>query len=561
MPVLFDTFSFDSDILRAVTELGFEEATPVQEQVLPLMLEGRDIIAQAQTGTGKTAAFGLPLLQRLDMTAQYPQALVLAPTRELAVQVAEALHRMGKYKGVSSLAVYGGQPIERQLRMLRAGVQVVIGTPGRVMDHIRRGTLVLDRVSTVVLDEADEMLDMGFIEDIEFILDHVPAERQTGLFSATIPPRIAALAARYLREPARVTIEKEKMTVPLVRQVYYEVVGREKLDALTRILDFEGPTSTIVFCARKSEADTLGESLQARGYTAEVLHGDLNQTQRDRVMNRFRSGQVELLVATDVAARGLDIPEVSHVVNYDIPWDPESYVHRIGRTGRAGREGDAITLVTPREQRLLRMIERVIGRRLERLRLPSPADVAARKREAVLDQIRAAIEEGDLAPYRSIIASLTADFEASEVAAAVFKVLGDGSLLRAEAAAEAATPPRPHEGAPRAYEGSQAFGAGNGHGGAHQGGGVRTPDSIVEIGMTRLFIHAGRRAGIRPMDIVGAIANEAGLAGNRVGSIDLYDNFAFVEVPTAESDHVMKALNATTLRGQRVEVDVAKPRR
>ena len=525
MPTSFTTFNLDPALLRAITELGFEEATPVQEQVIPLMLEGKDVIAQAQTGTGKTAAFGLPILQRLDPSARYPQALVLAPTRELAVQVAEALHRMGKYKAVSSLAIYGGQPIERQLRALRQGVQIVIGTPGRIMDHIRRGTLDLDRVATVILDEADEMLDMGFIEDVEFILEQVPTERQSGLFSATIPPRIAALARRYMHAPARVTIEKEKVTVPQVRQVYYDIAGRDKLDALTRILDFETPASTIIFCARKSEADALGESLQGRGYAAEVLHGDLNQTQRDRVMNRFRSGQVEILVATDVAARGLDIPDVTHVINYDIPWDPESYVHRIGRTGRAGREGDAITLVAPREQRQLRIIERLIGKRLQRLRLPSPADVAARRREAVMEQIRAAIDEGALEPYLSMVEALGDDYDPVEIAAAALKVLGDGTLVRAEPAAA----------------------SGDGAG--------------VEPGMERLFIHAGRRAGIRPMDIVGAIANEAGLPGHRVGAIDLYDNFAFVEVPKEDAQRVLRALNNTTLRGQRVEVDVAKPKK
>ncbi len=527
MPTSFASFDLDPAIARAIAELGFEEATPVQEQVIPLMLQHKDVIAQAQTGTGKTAAFGLPILQLLDPAANYPQALVLAPTRELAVQVAEALYRMGKHKGASSLAVYGGQPIERQLRALRQGVQIVIGTPGRIMDHIRRGTLDLARVSTVILDEADEMLDMGFVEDIEFILEHVPAERQTGLFSATIPPRIAALAKRYMRDPQRVTVEKEKVTVPSVRQVYYDVSGREKPDALTRILDFEAPASTIVFCARKSEADSLGESLQGRGYSAEVLHGDLNQTQRDRVMNRFRSGQVEILVATDVAARGLDIPDVSHVINYDIPWDPESYVHRIGRTGRAGREGDAITLVTPREQRQLRIIERVIGQRLKRLRLPSPADVAARRREAVMEQIRSAIDEGGLDPYLTMVEALGDDYDPVDIAAAAFKVLGDGTLMRAETAA------------------STADGDGAG----------------VEPGMTRLFIHAGRRAGIRPMDIVGAIANEAGVAGNRVGSIDLYDNFAFVEVPASDAPRVLQALNNTTLRGRHVEVRVARPKK
>src|SRR5262249_54354247 len=355
----FAELGLSEPTLRAIAELGYEEPTPIQARTIAQMRAGADIIAQAQTGTGKTAAFALPIIEGLQPDARAPQALVMTPTRELAVQVAEAFHSYGKHHDIAILPVYGGQPIDRQLRALSRGVQVVVGTPGRLLDHIRRGTLKLDQVRTVVLDEADEMLDMGFIEDIEAILAETPQERQTTLFSATIPTPIAELAHKYMREPERISVATEQMTVPQIRQIYYEVGARDKFEVLGRVLDFEMPEAAIVFCRTKSEVDSLGERLIARAYPAETLHGDLSQIQRDRVMGRFRTGQVELLVATDVAARGLDIEHVSHVINYDIPLDPEVYVHRVGRTGRAGRSGCAITLVTPRERRLLRYIERV----------------------------------------------------------------------------------------------------------------------------------------------------------------------------------------------------------
>src|SRR5258708_5832661 len=376
----FDELGLSERTLKAITELGYEEPTPIQAQTITQMLNGTDVIAEAQTGTGKTAAFALPIIEKLHADGSDPQALVLTPTRELAVQVAEAFHSYGKHHHVSVLPVYGGQPIERQLRALDRGVQIVVGTPGRLLDHIRRGTLRLAQVSTVILDEADEMLAMGFIEDIETILSETPAERQTGLFSATIPQEIANLAKRYMHDPQRITVQAAQLTVPQVRQIYYEVGSRDKLEVLGRVLDYERPTSAIIFCRTKSAVDELGERLTARAYPAETLHGDLSQVQRDRVMGRFRTGQVELLVATDVAARGLDIELVSHVINYDIPLDPEIYVHRIGRTGRAGRTGCAITLVTPRERRLLREIERLIGTTIQRMRLPTIADVIARRR-------------------------------------------------------------------------------------------------------------------------------------------------------------------------------------
>jgi len=540
MAVPFSDLGLSPEVLRAVVEVGYEETTPIQEQTIPLLLAGRDVIAQAQTGTGKTAAFALPTIERIDPKQVRPQALILAPTRELVIQVAGAMHKLGKYRELAVVPIYGGQPIERQLRSLRHGVHIVVGTPGRLMDHMRRGTLSLDGIATVILDEADEMLDMGFLEDIEYILAQAPSERQTALFSATIPTRINVLARTYMHDAITISIEAEKVTVPQIRQTYYEVRDREKLDALTRILDFESPDSVIIFCARKSDVDELGETLQGRGYTAETLHGDLSQVQRDRVMRRFRDNTVEVLVATDVAARGLDIVGVSHVINYDIPWDPESYVHRIGRTGRAGRKGEAITLVTPRERRLLSIIERHINKRLKPARLPSQADIAARRRDRFKDSILQVIDEGSLDAYLRMVDELIAASPGDEgdggekathdprlIAAAAFKLLEVPD-----------TAPEPSVNEPPALE---ADGLG------------------VEQGMVRIFVSAGRRQNVRPQDLVGAIANEAGLRGQEIGVIDIYDDSSFVEVPQRAADRVIIALRGTTLRGQRVNVDKARP--
>ncbi|MBV9787868.1 MAG: DEAD/DEAH box helicase, partial [Chloroflexi bacterium] len=421
--ITFEELGLSEPTLKAIAELGYEEPTPIQARTINRMSEGVDVIAQAQTGTGKTAAFALPIIEKLDTNIRTPQALVLTPTRELAVQVAEAFHSYGKYQRIAILPVYGGQPIDRQLRALDRGVQIVVGTPGRLLDHIRRGTLKLDRVSTVVLDEADEMLDMGFIEDIEAILQETPEGRQTALFSATMPGPIAELARRYMRDPQRITVQAEQMTVPQIRQIYYEVGGRDKFEILARLLDFETPTSAIIFCRTKSEVDSLGERLIARAFPAETLHGDLSQVQRDRVMGRFRSSQVELLVATDVAARGLDVEHVSHVINYDIPLDPEIYVHRIGRTGRAGRTGTAITLVTPRERRLLKIIERTTNSQIQRMRLPTISDVVARRRESFKETLRETIAAGGLEQYVIMAEDLGEEYSPTDLAAAAFKLL------------------------------------------------------------------------------------------------------------------------------------------
>jgi ATP-dependent RNA helicase DeaD len=530
--------------LRAIGELGYEEPTPIQARTITKLMAGGDVIAQAQTGTGKTAAFALPIIEQLDPELRAPQALVMTPTRELAVQVAEAFHSYGKFhQNVAILPVYGGQPIDRQLRALRGGVNVVVGTPGRLLDHIQRGTLKLDQVRTVVLDEADEMLDMGFIEDIEAILKETPAERQTALFSATMPGPIATLAKNYMRDPERITIQTEHLTVPQIRQIYYEVGGRDKFEVLARVLDFEMPTSAIIFCRTKSEVDSLGERLIARAFPAETLHGDLSQIQRDRVMQRFRTGQVELLVATDVAARGLDIEHVSHVINYDIPIDPEVYVHRIGRTGRAGRTGSAITLVTPRERRQLRTIERLTNATIQRMHLPTISDVIARRRESFKETLRETITSPGLEPYQIMAEELGEEYSPTDLAAAAFKLLLDQSLIETDdPLANYAQDRFDEDREPRQRR-------------------TRTREFGPSQGMTRLYIDVGRDDNVRPADIVGAIANEAGIPGRAIGAIELFERFALVEVPSNAAEKVLRALRHTTIRGRKIAPSIARPTR
>src|SRR5579871_2017299 len=525
----FRALGLSEPLLHAVRDAGFESPTPIQARSIPVLLRGKDLIGQAQTGTGKTAAFALPMAELLDPTLNVPQAIVLLPTRELCIQVAQETHSLSKYRRLRVTPVYGGQPIDRQFRALAMGAHVVVGTPGRVLDHLRRGTLKLNQVRVVILDEADEMLNMGFLEDVEEILKEAPAERQTALFSATIPPRIADLARRYLREPERVAIESKRRTVAQVEQTYYEVVPSQKVEALTRILDMETPGSTILFCRTRREVDELGESLQTRGYEAETLHGEMNQAARDRVMSRFRAGQADLLIATDVAARGLDIDQVTHVINYDIPWDVESYIHRIGRTGRAGRSGEAITLVSPRERYQLRQIERAINAPIRPARVPSSSDIAHRRREMFKDNLRQTIRESSSDGFLMTVEELMeeGEYDASQIAAAALQMLWQTQKGAAD------------------YDIAQ----------------VNVENERTETGMTRLFLQIGRQDGIRPGDIVGAIANEAGVPGNAIGAIDIMDRSAFVEVPEAAAARVMEALSHTKLRGKKVYVDIARPRR
>jgi ATP-dependent RNA helicase DeaD len=557
----FANLGLGADTLRAIDALGFTNPTPIQEKTIPLLLAGRNVVAQAPTGTGKTAAFGLPIIEKLDQALLAPQALIIAPTRELAIQVAEAIGAMGRTRGAVTLPIYGGQPYERQLRALSRGVQVVVGTPGRLLDLLERGALKLDAVKTVVLDEADEMLDMGFIEDIEALLGALPEERQGALFSATIPQRIAKLAEQYLTDPERVSIATREATAPKVRQVYFEVPGSGKIDALSAILDLEEPQSAIIFVRTRVAADEVSEKLIGMGYLAQAIHGEISQAQRERVLERFRAGRTQLLVATDVAARGLDIPEVSHIINYDLPMDAEAYVHRIGRTGRAGRSGEALTLVTPREVRQLRMIERAIHKRLHRLRLPTEADISNRRRAAFRDDILRILDAGQLDPFLALVEDLAGTHNPAEVAAAAFKMAAqareatrtnttpDVSWVNAAPATD--LPPME---LPREDERAAAP-----HGDVPM---RRTRRERGQFGrqsgpMARLVLRVGRHHGVRPADIVGAISNEAGIPGDAIGDIDIYDVFSFVEIPEGMVDIVRGALSQATIRGQKPRARLA----
>lgn len=418
----FGNLELSEELVQAVLDMGFEEPSPIQSQAIPYLLEGHDIIGQAQTGTGKTAAFGIPIIEKIIRPKYRVQALVLTPTRELAIQVSEELSKIGKYKKIRTLPIYGGQSIEMQIRALQRGVHIVVGTPGRIMDHLNRKTLILNQVKTVVLDEADEMLDMGFIDDIEFILKEAPVPRQTVLFSATMPNAIKSLAGNYMTNPQNIAVSRDTLTVPKIEQVYYAVRKENKLNVLCRILDMESVGLSIIFCRTKKGVDELAESLQGRGYLAEGLHGDLSQAQRNRVMKKFRDANIELLIATDVAARGLDIDNVSHVINYDIPQDPESYVHRIGRTGRAGKSGLAITLVTPWELKQLKLIERVIKKKIRRKEAPTMAEVAEKQRSTIKEQLEGIINNGRLGSYKELLGDLMEDYDVMDLAAAALKL-------------------------------------------------------------------------------------------------------------------------------------------
>jgi ATP-dependent RNA helicase DeaD len=546
----FADLGLRSELLDALSSLGYEEPTPIQREAIPPTVEGRDLVGQAATGTGKTAAFALPLLQRLAAgdRGSDPMALVLVPTRELAMQVSEAVHRYGRGLGARVLPIYGGQPIGRQLSALKRGVDVVVATPGRAMDHIARGTLHLDGLEAVVLDEADEMLDMGFAEDIEAILATTPPTRQTMLFSATMPARIDKLARKHLRDPVRLQIRRTAPVsgeAPLVRQRAYIVARPHKQVALGRLLDVEAPEAALVFCRTRNEVDQLTETLNGRGYRAEALHGGMTQEQRDRVMGRLRSGTADLLVATDVAARGLDIDHLSHVFNYDVPSAPESYVHRIGRVGRAGREGVAITLAEPREHRMLKSIERVTKHKIPVEKVPTVADLRTRR----LELTRAALEESvlgdDLGPFRVVVESLANEHDVMDIALAAVKLAHEATAGGADDEEEIPeTAPRP--------PGSSSD--------RRPGAGPRKPPAG---GTTRLFINRGRAVGIRPKDLVGAITGESRLSGRDIGAIEIADKFSLVEVPEDAADEVIAALRGSTIKGKKATVrrDQAQPRR
>jgi ATP-dependent RNA helicase DeaD len=568
----FATLGLDPKLVESLTALGYEEPTPIQREAIPLLLQGRDLVGMAATGTGKTAAFALPLLQRLTTTGAKakPAALILVPTRELAMQVAEAVHKYGRPLGTRVLPVYGGAAFGQQARSIERGVDVVVATPGRALDHLRRGTLKLSGVSIAVLDEADEMLDMGFAEDIEALLGETPKERQTMLFSATMPPRIEAIAKKHLSNPATIRVAQEKVAagqMPKVRQVAYLVPRAYKLAALARVLDVEAPTAAIVFCRTRTEVDELTETLSARGYRPEALHGGLTQDQRDRVMRLFRSATADLLVATDVAARGLDVEHLTHVVNYHIPAETEAYVHRIGRVGRAGREGVAITLAEPREHRLLKNIERATGQKIEVGPVPTVADLRARRLELTREAIQEAILADDLDHFRVVVEALSGEHDLMDIALAATKLvhrLEAGEDLGKEEEIPV-PPPRPErprqerfEGPPQGRNGGRYEGRFEGpppQGRPFQGGPPQQrPFRQRGPGGARLFFTVGRVDGVTPRDLVGAIAGEAGVPGQDIGSIDIAERFSIVEVPEDAAEYVIESLQGVRIRGRRVNV-------
>jgi ATP-dependent RNA helicase DeaD len=549
--VSFATLGLHRELTLVLTALGYEEPTPVQREAIPLLLEGRDLLGQAETGTGKTAAFALPMLQRIAEASPGPRqtsGLVLVPTRELAMQVAEAIHKYGKGLGLSVLPLYGGAPMHQQIAALQRGGHVVVATPGRALDHLRRKTLQLGGLQVLVLDEADEMLDMGFAEDLDAILNVTPATRQTALFSATMPPRILAIAGRHLKNPKRVTIAREKTAagkMPRVRQVAYVVNRPHKPATLARILDMEDPAATLVFCRTRMEVEALVETFKAHGHRSEALHGGMEQRQRDRVMSLLRAKKAEMVIATDVAARGLDIEHLSHVVNYDVPASPEAYLHRIGRTGRAGRGGTAITLAEPREHRLLRLIENFTRTKIEMAAVPTVADLRARQLDLTRASLRERLLAGSDDHIRVVVESLAQEFDLVDIAAAAVAMAhaaaaGDGDDREIPMAVE--TRPAQRQGGdkdPRLVK--------------RQRGNRRAFGEEAGV-IVRLFLGAGRKAGIRPADLVGAITGESGVTSRSIGAIEIADNFSLVEVPESLADNIIAALRATMIRGKKIPV-------
>ena len=555
--VKFDELQLDERIVRAVTDMGFEAASPIQAQAIPVQLEGLDIIGQAQTGTGKTAAFGIPLLQKIDPDSKKLQAIALCPTRELAIQVAEEIRRLAKYMhGIKVLPIYGGQDIVRQIRGLKDGTQIVIGTPGRVMDHMRRKTIRCDHVHTVIMDEADEMLNMGFLEDMETILSQLPEERQTVMFSATMPPAIQEIARKFQKDPVNVKVVKKELTVPKVTQYYYEVKPKTKVEVMCRLLDMYAPKLSVAFCNTKKQVDELVQELQGRGYFAEGLHGDLKQEQRDRVMNSFRNGATEILVATDVAARGIDVDDVEAVFNYDIPQDDEYYVHRIGRTGRAGRDGIAFSFVVGREVYKLRDIQRYCKTRIIPQAIPSLDDITEIKAEKIMDQVKETINNVDLTKMIQVIEQklVEEDYTAMDVAAALLKIaMGEENEDIAESGHLAPSLDElDRYGRDNRSRGGRNNGRRDGGRGSRGGRDERNGN-----GMARLFINIGKNQNVRPGDILGAIAGESGIPGRMVGSIDMYDKYTFVEVPEENAESVLKAMKNAKIKGKNIRMEVA----
>lgn len=523
----FEELNVDEKILKAIGDMGFEEASPIQAKAIPVVLEGKDIVGQAQTGTGKTAAYGIPMLQSIDPKLKCVQAVVLCPTRELAIQVADEIRKLAKYmSSIKVLPVYGGQEIVRQIKSLKTGVQIVVGTPGRVMDHMRRKTVKFDKVKMVILDEADEMLDMGFREDMETILTQMPDERQTVMFSATMPKAIMDIARTFQNDAEVIKVVRKELTVENIEQYYFEVRSKNKDEILSRLIDIYNPKLSVVFCNTKKQVDDLISELKGRGYFADGIHGDMKQAQRDRVMNDFRKGKTEILIATDVAARGIDVDDVDIVFNYDLPQDEEYYVHRIGRTGRAGRAGLAFSFVTGKEIYKLKDIERYCKTKIMARQIPSLDDVKNTRIDNLFEQVRKTLEAGGLADMRAIVEEKIndEDYTSIDLAAALLKmVLGDDH-------------DREDDVLPVHFDDNDGNGS----------------------KMVRLFINIGKKDKVKPSNILGAIAGESGMPGKLVGSIDMYDAYTFVEVPRKYADIVLKAMsNNVQIKGRTVNIEKA----
>jgi ATP-dependent RNA helicase DeaD len=591
-PPSFRDLNLSEAVLKALDAVGYESPSPIQAATIPRLLAGEDVVGQAQTGTGKTAAFALPILSRIDVSEPAPQALVLTPTRELAIQVAEAFQRYAAHlKGFHVLPVYGGQSYTPQLQSLRRGVHVVVGTPGRIMDHMKRATLKLDALKHLVLDEADEMLRMGFIDDVEWILEQAPPERQIALFSATMPAQIRRIAQNHLREPAEVTIRSKTTTASKIRQRYWIVSGMHKLDALTRILEAEPFDGMLVFARTKIATEELAERLEARGFAVEALNGDIVQAQRERTIARLKAGQIDIVVATDVAARGLDVERVSHVVNFDVPYDPESYVHRIGRTGRAGRSGEAILFIAPRERNMLRVIERATRQPIEPMQLPTIEDVNEQRVARFNERITETLAAGEAGQYRSLIERYESEHNvaAVDIAAALASIAqGKKPLLmdvggefrresrspRGEADVRAvrqlkhkedrpsrAAPVRtaPAAGGRERSAGSDARPSREGRRDARESDdrpkkSRREPDDAQ---METYRVEVGHMHGVKPANIVGAIANEAGLSGEHIGRVVVRDDHSFVDLPEGMPKEIFRQLQKVRVAGQKLEISRA----
>ena len=526
----FEELNIDERILRAIEDMGFEETSPIQTQAIPAVCEGIDVVGQAQTGTGKTAAYTIPMLMKIDPQIKKPQAIVLCPTRELAVQVAEEIRKLAKYMSdIKVLPVYGGQEIVRQIKSLKTGVQIIVGTPGRVMDHMRRKTVKFDNINMVILDEADEMLDMGFREDMETILTETPQDRQTVMFSATMPKAIMDIARNFQKDARVIKVVRKELTVSNIEQFYYEVRPKNKTEVLCRLIDIYNPRLSVVFCNTKRQVDELISELKGRGYFADGIHGDMKQQQRDRVMDDFRSGNVDILIATDVAARGIDVDDVDMVFNYDIPQDEEYYVRRIGRTGRAGRSGMALSFISGKEVYKLKDIERYCKTKILAKPVPSLDDVKNTKLDNMFDKIKQTIEEGGLTDMVNLVEEHVnqEEYTSMDMAAALLKMLIGDTLDRVDEVED-----------------------------------FHFDMDRDDSRMVRLFINIGKKDKIKPSNILGAIAGESGMPGKLVGAIDMMDNYTFVDVPAIHAEKVLKAMNDNVLiKGRRVNMEKANQTR